>query len=89
MARTFTLKELARRAGSIGPREPGEHLDLWLERASDGRRAADLLGQSDLDDVADPYGRSPQHYGRCATELDQLVSAVARLAWPSIAEGAA
>jgi protein-tyrosine phosphatase len=89
MARTFTMKELARRAASIGPREPGEPLDAWLERAAEGRRAADLLGQSDDDDVADPYGRSQQLYDRCAAELDGLVATVARLAWPSAAEGAA
>jgi protein-tyrosine phosphatase len=87
--RTFTLKELVRRAISIGPREPGEALDEWLERAAAGRRAADLLGSSPEDDVADPYRRSDAVYERCASEIDELVTTLVRLAWPSAADGAA
>ncbi|MEY2441476.1 MAG: protein-tyrosine phosphatase [bacterium] len=87
--RTFTLKELVRRAVSIGPRDPGEPLDAWLERAAAGRRTADLMGSSSEDDVADPYRRSDAVYERCATEIDELVTMLVRLGWPSAAEGAA
>jgi protein-tyrosine phosphatase len=88
--RTFTLKELVRRAIAIGPRDAGEPLQSWLERAASGRRTADLLGQSLDDDVADPYRRSDAVYDACAAEIDQLVTTLARLAWPSAAaEGAA
>jgi protein-tyrosine phosphatase len=87
--RTFTLKELVRRAIAIGPRDAGEPLQSWLERAGAGRRTADLLGQSQDDDVADPYRRSEAVYERCAEEIDQLVTTMARLVWPAAAEGAA
>jgi protein-tyrosine phosphatase len=87
--RTFTLKELVRRAVDIGPRNAGESLDAWLERAAAGRRTADLMGSSSEDDVADPYRRSDAVYERCATEIDELVTTLARLGWPSAAEGAA
>ena len=87
--RTFTLKELVRRAIDVGPRDAGEPLHSWLERAAGGRRTADLLGQSQDDDVADPYRRSDAVYESCAAEIDQLVTTLARLVWPAAAEGAA
>ena len=87
--RTFTLKELVRRAISIGPRGAGESLDAWLERAAAGRRTADLMGNSSEDDVADPYRRSDAVYEHCAAEIDELTTTLVRLAWPSAAEGAA
>ena len=87
--RVFTLKELARRAISIGPRRAGEDLPAWLRRAAAGRRPSDLLGASSDDDVADPYRRAPEVYERCAEELDNLVGTIVQLAWPRAAEGAA
>jgi protein-tyrosine phosphatase len=87
--RTFTLKELVRRAIAIGPRGASEPLDLWLDRAALGRRTSDLLGASAEDDVADPYRRDDAVYERCAAEIDQLVTTLTRLAWPAAAEGAA
>ena len=83
--RAFTLKELVRRGSAIGPRRPDETEAAWLARAADGRRATDHLGASPEDDVADPIGRSLEHYERTAAELDDLVARLADLLWPVVA----
>jgi hypothetical protein len=54
--RTFTLKELVRRGEELGSRPPVESPGAWLARAHEGRDRPDMLGDSLLDDVADPYG---------------------------------
>lgn len=89
LSKTFTLKELVRRARSEGHRRDGETLDDWLSRVSAGRKAMDLMGESRDDDVADPYLSSPKVYAACIAELDELVRELVNLAWPSAAEGAA
>jgi len=85
--RTFTLRELARRARQAGPRGLGpdgepEPLTAWLERVGAGRRPADLLGVGGDDDVADPIGLSRRTYERTAQEIEQLVDTVVGLAFP-------
>ena len=80
--RAFTLKELVRRAEGVGGRPPGQPLGAWLAAAGRGRDAADLLGASDDDDVADPIGRSIEHYRSCARELEDLLGRLADLAFP-------
>lgn len=81
--RTFTLRELARRAGTTGPRGTAEPLDAWLARAGAGRRPTDLLGEHPDDDVADPIGRSRRAYERCAADIEALVDRAVDLAFPS------
>jgi len=71
--RTFTLKELVRRAELAGPRQVGEPIGDWLARVGHGRRVADLSGSSPTDDVADPIGGPRSAYERMATELDDLL----------------
>lgn len=90
LARAFTLKELARLASAAGPRAPGESLGSWLERAGAGRRRESLqgAGHDDAYDVADPVGRSADHYERTAEELDRLLGLVVATAWPSTAVNA-
>lgn len=78
--RSFTLRELVRRAEAVGPRR-GE-LAPWLEAVHAGRAKEDLLGSSPDDDVADPYGGPPAGYARMASELEELVRALAALVWP-------
>jgi protein-tyrosine phosphatase len=80
--RAFTLKELVRRGGEIGPRQPGETLSAWIERAHAGRRPSDLLGASPIDDIEDPMGGDAWEYTRTATEIDDLVERLVDLAWP-------
>jgi protein-tyrosine-phosphatase len=58
--KTFTLRELLRRASAL---PPAESTAAWLAAAGAGRRAADPMPACTDDDVADPYRR-----GRAANE---------------------
>jgi protein-tyrosine phosphatase len=80
--RAFTIKELARRAGQVGPRPPGTSLAQWLALAGAGRRRGALLGDCSEDDVADPAGGPPRAYAQTAELLGQLVARLAVLGWP-------
>ena len=80
--RAFTLRELVRRGQHAGGRAPGEPLGRWLARAADGRRRADLLGLSPVDDVADPAGGPLPAYRATAYLLDQLIRDLVDLGWP-------
>lgn len=79
--RCFTLKELVRRGSNIGPRR-GEAVESWLARVHEGRDSASLLGDSDDDDVADPYGGTPEEYQVTATEISRLIDRLVGLVWP-------
>jgi protein-tyrosine phosphatase len=79
--RAFTLKELLRRGQQTGPRMPGELLADWLSRVHHGRTHAALLGESPLDDVADPAGGPAHAYAGTAALLDQLVTRLVDLCW--------
>jgi protein-tyrosine phosphatase len=85
--RTFTLKELVRRGGAIGPRKEGEPLDAWLARAHMGRTTASLTGASPDDDVSDPIGQPRAAYESMVGELDTLVGRLVELAWPAAPDG--
>ncbi len=80
--RSFTLRELVRRAAAAGPRGP-QPWEEWLARVHHGRRHADLLGSSPEDDVADPMGGPPEGYRRTWEELARLTGRLADLAWPA------
>ena len=80
--RTFTLKELVRRAAAVGSRGGGEPLSHWLGRLHSGRRASALLGSDPCDDVADPMGGPPERYRRTADELADLTTRLVALAFP-------
>lgn len=87
LARAFTLKELVRGAEARGPRRAGEPFDEWLSRIAEARRRDDLLGvgyDSDFD-VEDPVGRGRADYEATADELDELLSRLVELAWPTTA----
>jgi protein-tyrosine-phosphatase len=79
--RAFTLKELVRRGEEIGPAKPGEPLAAWLARVHEGRERAALLGDSGVDDVADPMGGPPQAYAGTAALLDELMGRLVGLCW--------
>ena len=87
--RAFTLKELVRRGEEAGHRGPGESLESWLARAHGDRANADLLGQSDDDDIYDPLGESKDTYARTAEEISGLVDRLVDLAWPAAARESA
>ncbi len=79
--KTFTLKELVRRAEQAGPRAPDQPFDEWLGKLHAGRSRSQLLGSSPEDDVADPIGLGAEDYRRTAVDIDQLVGRLVGLAW--------
>jgi protein-tyrosine phosphatase len=81
--RTYTAKELVRRAAPVGPRRPGEDLDAWLARVHEGRTLKGLLGDDVSDDVADPMGRADREYEATAVELTQLIDHIVDVAFAS------
>ena len=76
-SRTFTLKELARRAAAAGPPQPGDDLEAWLQRVSVDRRAAELMTPNRIDDVVDPYGHPRREHVAMVTELARAVDQLA------------
>ena len=82
LARCYTLKELVRRGEAVGARRQDETIEAWLSRANAGRRPMELLGESEDDDVADPYLGSPKVYAACIAEIDDLVERLVNLMWP-------
>jgi len=80
--RTFTLKELVRRGGRVGPRRPGQTLGEWLASLGEGRTRSDLLGDSDLDDLEDPVGESPAVVRGVARQIRSAVGVLVELVSP-------
>ena len=70
----------ARRGGDVGTRFD-EPLSAWLNRLHAGRTHAELLGESPIDDVADPIGSGRDSYERTATEIAELLDHVIELAF--------
>jgi protein-tyrosine phosphatase len=87
--RTYTPKELVRRATAAGGRRPDEALDDFLARLHEGRTVQELLRDDPADDVADPIGGPHSGYERTAVELEQLALTIAALLAPAGAVGAA
>jgi protein-tyrosine phosphatase len=79
LQRSFTLKELVRRAEHGGPRREDETLYTWLARLGHGRRPADLVGDVDYDDIVDPIGRPKVYFERTADEIDDLLERLVNL----------
>jgi low molecular weight protein-tyrosine phosphatase len=74
--KTFTLRELLRRAQSL-PR--AETVEAWLAAAGAGRRAADVMRASADDDIADPYRCGRAANDAMVRELAVLTTELARL----------
>jgi protein-tyrosine phosphatase len=88
-SRSFTLKELVRRAGGGQPRRASESMSGWLEEVGSGRLRADLLGDDPTDDVADPMGSPVADYRDTAAELDVLIRQLVAVVWPRAMAGPA
>ncbi len=71
--KTFSLKELIRRSEAI---TPGDQLRDWLRRLNERRDRRELLGVSQVDDVADPYGRPIEIYRSVTGELAALTDSI-------------
>jgi protein-tyrosine phosphatase len=79
--RAFTLPELIRRGGRVGPRLPDEPFPGWLSRVHAGRERVALLGDSADDDVPDPAGGPLRAYADLAGLLDRSLTRLAELGW--------
>jgi len=81
-ARTFTLRDLVRRAEKDGPRMEGTLAD-WLGSIGAGRRHLDLVGDLPVDDIPDPIGGNAEVYRGMLAEVAALTDVLRRLAWPA------
>jgi protein-tyrosine phosphatase len=88
LAKTFTLKELARAAEAAGERPADQPLSAWLARLAQtrSRRALVGTGYDDQLDVEDPVGRGRVDYEVTANLLDSLLCRVVGLAFPTGAQ---
>jgi protein-tyrosine phosphatase len=77
--RMFQVRDLLRRAETVGPRPPGQPMGAWLAAVGDGRTRSGLLTANLSDDVDDPIGQPVAAYERTRQELDELFSGLARL----------
>jgi protein-tyrosine phosphatase len=82
-SKAFTLKELVRRGTAAGPRRADESIASWIVRVGAGRRPADLLGRSPVDDVADPTVDRMVDHDTLAAELSDLADRLVALVWPA------
>lgn len=81
--RTFTLKELARRANELaatdGYSTDGPWAD-WVRTLSSVRSPADYIRPDPVDDVPDPYGRPATDHVLMVHLVDQVTRHIAQLA---------
>lgn len=80
--RTFKFKELVRRGEAVGPRRPDQGVPEWIEAVQGDRSRASLVHRSSAEEVADPYGGTPERYRSTANELGELVVRLTQLLWP-------
>lgn len=83
-ARSFTLRELLRRAARSGGPRSGDRLAAWLAVVGAGRTTAELMGASRDDDITDPYGGPQRGYNASAVVIDDLVTSLALLLAPAV-----
>ena len=81
--RTFTLRELVRRASADGdPSAPD--LRSWAEALGSSRVAREMMTSDPADDIDDPHGLAYSRYTDTAQELDAQVRVLVALApWPT------
>jgi hypothetical protein len=77
----FTLKELARRTAQVDLGAVEGPDSARLAALHEGRRTADLLGASPVDDVEDPTGRRSADHETMAREVADLVDQVVAALW--------
>lgn len=71
--RTFTLKELARRAISAEAPADDESFEAWRKRLGQGRQASAMLKPDRADDVTDPYGQPRRFHAEMVAEVSQAI----------------
>jgi protein-tyrosine phosphatase len=80
--KAFTLKELVRRGEAVGPRRPDQSVGTWLALVGAGRTRASLMGDSEEDDVADPFSAPLPVLRATAKEIRDLVGRLLDLLEP-------
>jgi hypothetical protein len=80
--RTFTMRELIRRGGDVGPRRSEQSLSKWLTLVNMGRQPINLLGADPNDDVSDPMGGVPDDYDEMVEALYGLTHELVGLLFP-------
>lgn len=80
--RTFKFKELVRRGDAVGPRRADQGIPEWIEAVQGDRTRSSLVHRSSAEEVADPFGGTPERYRFTATELGELVVRLTHLLWP-------
>jgi protein-tyrosine phosphatase len=81
--RTFALKELVRLGRQVGARRAGEPVEDWLARSHEKRDRSQLLSESPIDDIDDPYGGPGEGYRVTADEIDGELATLVDLIWPA------
>lgn len=86
LGRLVTLKEMVRRAGAVGAPAVGEPMGAWVARLTADRPLSDLLGDSVVDDIDDPFGLPVAEFRRTAMEIagltDRVVGSLALIGRP-------
>jgi protein-tyrosine phosphatase len=85
-SRTFTMIEIVRRGGSIGPRPQATSVSAWIEQAHRGREMVALLVDDPTYGVPDPTGGGRSSYAEMMDVLSALTSSIVELLWPNPAE---
>jgi hypothetical protein len=73
------MREFLRRARAVGARKPTEDLNHWFDALAANRTRAQLLGDDESDDVADPVGGTAEDYRIMLRQLDRLATDLAGL----------
>ena len=82
--KTFTLRELVRRASDVGARGDGVPIDEWVALVHAGRTPADLVGEDPDDDVEDPTGGTEGEFNEMAETVYGLMHQLADILWATI-----
>ena len=81
LRRSFTLKDLVRRALRGGGRAPDQPLAGWLAGLDGADTVSRVEGDDERDRVEDPLGQGTAAYEACAEELDLLTRGLRHLLW--------
>jgi protein-tyrosine phosphatase len=79
--KTFTLREVVRRGEEKAQRPPQQSLGEWINQIGEGRRHAELIGDSSQDDIYDPMGGTSSEYRTMLQELSALTRMLHSLLW--------
>ena len=83
--RTFTLRELVRRADHLSGMTGASGMTdvtnfaTWRAALGQGRRAADLMRPDPADDLDDPYGAPARHHLAMVRDVEVLSARIAHL----------